>query len=256
MSVLTYNSPSLEDSLHIIRNALSKHMLTVIFGNCKITYNGRASSTLEWGVRLTILKTDGSVLVHRPAGYEPVNWQPPGSTLRVEFLENNLKLTATRNQPREILSIFFSQIHYILTSNLTDTGEFSLYVSELDMKKAILASPNLIEEGFHPLSAEKDTGEAGLVDVFGEDKNGNFVIVEVKRTQAGKDAVLQLKRYVDALKEKFSRPLRGILVAPEIQKEAQFLLAANNLEFKQLSPKTCYDVLKTFKVKKLSEFLT
>ncbi|MCX8175973.1 MAG: endonuclease NucS [Candidatus Bathyarchaeota archaeon] len=256
MSVLTYNSPSLDDSLHIIRNALSKHMLTVLLGNCKVIYDGRASSTLEWGIRLIILKADGSVLVHRPVGYEPVNWQPPGSTLRVEFLENKLKLTAVRGQPKEILSIFFSQIYHILTSNLTDTGEFSLYVSELDMKKAILASPNLIEEGFHPLSAEKDTGEAGFVDVFGEDKNGNLVIIEVKRTQAGKDAVLQLKRYVDALKERFNRPLRGILAAPEVQKDAQFLLATNNLEFKQLSPRMCHDVLKTFKVKKLSEFLT
>ena len=256
MSFSTYNSPSLEDALHIIRDALSRHMLTVLLGNCRVEYEGRASSTLEWGVRLVILKTDGSVLIHRPTGYEPVNWQPPGSSFRVEVLDDNLKLTAVRSQPKEILNIFFSQIHHILTSSLADTGEFSLYVSELDMKKAILASPSLIEEGFHPLSAEKEAGEAGFVDVFGEDRNGNLVVIEIKRVQAGKDAVLQLKRYVDALRGKFNRPIRGILVAPEIQKDAQFLLAVNNLEFKQLSPRVCYDVLKTFKVKKLSEFLT
>ncbi len=36
------------------------------------------------------------------------------------------------------------------------------------------------------------------MDVYGEDKNGKLVVIEVKRKTAGKDAALQLARYIDA----------------------------------------------------------
>jgi len=151
--------------------------------------------------------------------------------------------------------VFFRSVFHILTSSLTDNGEFSLYVTELDMKKAILNFPVLVEEGFRPTSSEKELGESGFVDVFGEDANGNFVIVEIKRGLVGKEAVIQLERYVKAVKKKVNRPVRGILVAPEIQKEAQFMLATRKLEFKPLTPKKCYESLKVERKKRLDEFL-
>jgi hypothetical protein len=255
LSFLTHQNPTLKEAASLIQEAVIKHMLIVIFGNCRVDYEGRASSTLEWGNRLVIIKTDGSVLVHRPTGYEPVNWQPPGCIFQVEVLAEELKIKATRLHPKETLNIFFNEIFHILVSSLTDTGEFSLYVSEFDIKKAILTSPNLVEEGFRPISSEKELGESGFVDVLGEDSNGNLVVVEIKRVPAGKDAVFQLERYVKALERRVNRPIRGILVAPEIQKEAQLLAASRRLEFKPISLKKCYEVLKLEKTKKLSDFL-
>ncbi len=255
MSVLSYENPQLEDASSILRESLSKHLMVVILGNCRVDYEGRASSTLEWGDRLVIFKADGSVLVHRPVGYEPVNWQPPQCIFQVEVLEGKLKVKASRLHPRETLHIFFSKIYHLLTSNMVDHGEFFLHVSEFDMKKAILISPSLVEEGFRPLSSEKGLDESGFVDVLGEDVNGNLVVVEIKRTSIGKDAVFQLERYVKALEKKVSRPIRGILVAPEIQKEAQLLAVSRRFEFKPLSLRKCYEVLKLDKTRKLNEFL-
>jgi len=255
LSFLTYKNPSLVEAASVIRDALEKHMLIVVFGNCRVDYEGRASSTLEWGNRLVIIKTDGSVLVHRPIGYEPVNWQPPGCIFHVEVLDGELKVRATRLHPRETLNIFFGEVIHIMVSSLTDTGEFSLYVSELDIKKAILTMPSLVEEGFKPISAEKELGESGFVDVLGEDSRGNLVVVEIKRVSVGKDAVFQLERYVKALERRVNRPIRGILVAPEIQKEAQLLAAHKKFEFKPISLKRCYEVLKLEKTKKLSDFM-
>jgi hypothetical protein len=125
----------------------------------------------------------------------------------------------------------------------------------MDMQKALLAMPELVEDGFHPLASEKELGESGFLDILGEDSRGNLVVVEIKRNPAGREAVLQLERYVKTLREKAGKPVRGIIVAPEIRREAQSLLAALKLEFKPVSPKRCYEILKVGRGRKLSEFI-
>jgi RecB family endonuclease NucS len=121
------------------------------------------------------------------------------------------------------------------------------------MHKAILLKPSLLEEGFKPISYEKKV-EPGFVDVFGVDKNGKLVVVEVKRRTAGKQAAFQLAKYIDAIKSKADREIRGILVAPNIAKDVQRLLVTLDLEFKALDPRKCAEVLKKAETKKLEAF--
>jgi RecB family endonuclease NucS len=137
--------------------------------------------------------------------------------------------------------------------SLVDSGEFSLYASEEDMHKAILLKPSLLEEGFKPISYEKKV-EPGFVDVYGVDKNGKLVVVEVKRRTAGREAAFQLAKYIDAIKGKADREIRGILVAPNIAKDVQRLLATLGLEFKALDPRKCAEVLKRAETRKLEAF--
>ena len=99
--------------------------------------------------------------------------------------------------------------------NLSDSGDFLLHASEDDMHRAILLKPELLEEGFKPISWEKKV-EPGFVDIYGEDKNGKLVIVEVKRKTASKEAALQLAKYVEPIKAKVNREVRGVLVAPAL----------------------------------------
>jgi len=128
-----------------------------------------------------------------------------------------------------------------------------LYASEEDMQKAILAEPWLVEEGFKPIAYEKKV-EPGFVDVYGVDSEGNFVVVEIKRKTAGREAAFQLARYVDAIKGMVNRPVRGILVAPSIAKGVQRTLDALNLSFKALDPRRCAEILKRSETRKLAEF--
>jgi RecB family endonuclease NucS len=79
-------------------------------------------------------------------------------------------------------------------------------------------------------------------------------VVEVKRKTAGKDAVLQLAKYIDAIKGKANRELRGVLVAPSLGKDVQRLLVTMGLEFKALDPKKCAEVLKKAETTKLESF--
>lgn len=245
--------PSIEEAEDAVKEAISQRKTLLIVGNCWVNYVGRAKSKLEPGERILIIKEDGSLLVHRPVGYEPVNWQPPGCIFHVQRGNNALEIRAFRHKPMESVRIFFGGIHMVSALSLVDSGGFSLYASEEDMQRAILSDPKLLEEGFRPISYEKRV-EPGFVDVYGLDRDGRLVVVEIKRRTAGRDAVLQLAKYIDAIKAKANRNVRGVLAAPELARDAQRLLATLGLEFKHLDPKKCAEVLQRLENRKLEDF--
>jgi RecB family endonuclease NucS len=246
-------SPTIAEAEKTIGEAISQRKTLLVIGNCWVHYLGRASSKLEPGERILIIKEDGSLLVHRSVGYEPVNWQPPGCIFHTQAKGNVLEIRAVRQKPSESVRVFFDKIRLISALSLVDSGEFSLYASEEDMHKAILLKPSLLEEGFKPISYEKKV-EPGFVDVYGVDKNGKLVVVEVKRRTAGKEAAFQLAKYIDAIKSKADREIRGILVAPNIAKNVQRLLVTLGLEFKALDPRKCAEILKRAETRKLEAF--
>jgi len=235
--------PTFEEARVLIERSLAQRRTLVVMGNCRVDYVGRANSKLELGERLLIVKSDGSLLVHRPVGYEPVNWQPAGSVFHVHILGDVLEVHAVRQKPKESVKVQFVKIYTVSSAMLFDVGDFVLNASEEDMHRAILFRPELIEVGFKPISWEKKI-EPGFVDVYGMDNVGRLVVVEVKRKVASKEAVLQLSRYIEAIKLKADRPIRGVLVAPGLGKDVQVLLVSMGLEFKELHPKQCAEILK------------
>lgn len=246
-------NPDIKNAAEMVREGLSGRKTLVIIGNCWVEYGGRANSKLEAGERIVMIKEDGSVLVHRPTGYEPVNWQPPGCIFQTHVVNDVLRIRAVRRKPAESIRLFFDRIYVISALNITDSGEFTLYASEEDMQKAILLDPSLIEPDFKPISYEKKV-EPGFIDVYGIDKDGKFVVVEIKRKTASRNAALQLAKYVESIRSMVNRQVRGILTAPHMGKGVQKLLATLGLDFKALDPKKCAAILKRQETKKLSDF--
>jgi len=236
-----------------IKEALAQRKTLLLVGNCWVDYKGRANSKLEPGERIVMIKEDGSVLVHRPAGYEAVNWQPPGCIFHSRVKDGVLQIRAVRRKPAESLRIYFNNLYLLSIMKLKDAGEFSLYASEEDMQKAVLLKPSIIEEGFKPISFEKKV-EPGFVDVYGIDRQGRLVVVEIKRKAAGRDAVLQLSKYVKAVQGIVNREVRGVLAAPEMAKGTQKLLETLGLSFKALDPRKCAEILHKAKTRKLVDF--
>ncbi len=251
--LVTLQNPTVEKAVQIIREALAEHKALIVVGNCWVDYKGRASSKLEPGERIVIFKEDGSVLVHRPTGYEPVNWQPPGCLFSVSVAKKALQIRAIRRKPSESVKIHFDAVYQVSALSLVDRGEFSLYASEEDMQRAILLKPSLLEDGFKPITYEKKV-DPGFVDIYGVDKNGKFVVVEIKRRPAGKEAVLQLSKYVDSVRSMVNREVRGVLVAPNMAKGVQRLLTTLSLDFKTLDPKKCASILVKPETKRLVDF--
>lgn len=250
---MVVQNPTIEKAVSLVKEALSKRKALLLVGNCWVDYRGRASSKLGLGERVVILKEDGSLLVHRPVGYEPVNWQPPGCVFYAGSSGRVLQIRGVRRKPSESVRISFDSVYLLSVLSLVDRGEFALHASEEDMQRAILMEPSLVEDGFKPISYEKKV-EPGFVDVYGVDKAGRFVVVEIKRKTASKEAALQLAKYVDAIRKLVNRELRGVLAAPNLAKGVQRLLETLGLDFKAVDPKKCAEVLSKPETRRLQEF--
>lgn len=281
MSVKVLIDPDLKKAKAATKECLKKRRFLLIVGKCWVDYRGRASSKLDRGERLVMIKEDGALLIHRPTKYEPVNWMTGGEvSYQVKLLSHKrekniidgleinlqpqdhlvqthavdvLKIQARRRRPSESIKIFFEGVYLLSSLSLIDVGDFFLYASEEDMKRAILIKPSLIEPGFKPISFEKKI-DVGFIDVYGIDKDGKFVVVEIKRKTARREAALQLARYVKAIRGIVNREVRGVLVSPALAKGVQRLLATLGLDFRSLDPKKCAEVLTGHATKKLEDF--
>lgn len=233
----------LAEAAERIREGIRSRKLILVLGSMEVYYEGRAASSLGLGERLLIIKQDGSLLVHRPTGYEPVNWQPPGSRIDVDLRNGVLVVEARRISPEELLRIIVRSVRSVEAHRLEDSAEFAMYATEEEMKRAILLEPSLIEEGFKPMEDERRAGRAGFIDILGVDSSGNLVVVEIKRRTATAEDVKQLLGYVKEIENEFGRKPRMILVAPGVQKSAAKELARYGVEFKCLTPRRCHEIL-------------
>ncbi|NPA47059.1 MAG: DUF91 domain-containing protein [Thermococci archaeon] len=226
-------NPSPEEVKLFVDSAVSSEGILTIFARCRVHYDGRAKSELGSGDRIIMVKPDGSLLIHKGEKREPVNWQPPGSVVRLEIREKPV-LISVRRKPRETLEVELDEVYLVTVFHAEDSEELALTGSEAEMAELIFENPGVIEPGFRPLHREKPI-KHGIVDVLGVDKDGNVVVLELKRRRAELHAVSQLKRYVETLREEHEN-VRGILVAPSLTSGAKKLLEKEGLEFRRLEP--------------------
>ena len=237
--------PTSEDAYDLIQSALRKKATILIFANCKVMYEGRALSELDWGERILLIKPDGAFLIHQDNKVEPVNWQPPKSRTKVYMNNNILFLESNRRTPKELLHVEVGEVHFISYANIEDYEELEQAGYEKDMGDMIMANPRIIEEGFTPTAREYNV-EHGFIDILGKDKDNNLMILELKAKKAGVSAVKQLKRYMgdfensenDYLRdcEVEQKEIRGLLVAPSIMDDALELIEEEGIEFVSVEP--------------------
>ncbi len=234
---VTLERPTLADACEAVQSGFDRGALVTLFGRCTVDYDGRAASYLEAGDRHVMFKPDGSALVHTAEGQKPVNWQPPGCDHSVDIADGRLRLESHRSTPREQLVVSFERVDQVSTFTMSAPEDLAVVGTEADLRDRLLEEPDLLEPGFCPLATERET-TAGAIDLYGEDREGRTVVVELKRRRVGPDAVSQLRRYVDAVEADLHTEavIRGILVAPSVTDRADRLLRRHGLEFVALEP--------------------
>jgi len=226
----------MEKTAKQIQKAIKKNATVVIGANCCIEYSGRAESFLPDGERVIMIKEDNTLLVHQPSGNNPVNYMKPGTSYRTAIEDGKLVINCANQALKEYMIISISSLVFFVSQKLNDGESILLRGNEKDFSDELYKNPELLEDGFCPLSREEHT-KYGFIDIFGYDKNGTMAVVECKRFKAGPDAVTQLRRYVERIKKaKGLQKVRGILVAPSITKNALAMLAEYGYSYKKYDP--------------------
>ena len=91
--------------------------MRVLVARCSIGYSGRLTTRLASGERVLIFKDDGSVCIHGPKGFKPINYMS-GPTAVTE--EDGL-ITVRRPETGETLLIEIDD-EPLLATSLTVTG--------------------------------------------------------------------------------------------------------------------------------------
>lgn len=208
----------------------------ILYALCKVEYEGRAKSSLDWGLRIVISKPDGTLIIHERDKHKPRNWQPPGCKLYYRRSEGERfsALISIRKRPREIIKIIIEKPLALLVINYIAREELLLEKTEADLVARVVEKPELLEDGLEVLNVEHMT-PLGAIDLLAKDKTGRIVVCEFKRSVAGLDAVSQLRRYVEQMAEIHGKErVRGFLVAPGITSTALMYLRKLGFEFKRL----------------------
>lgn len=225
-----------EDYCTLFNDAIKRNETLVLFCNCKIRYSGRAESYLDWGDRIIMIKSDNALLVHQPTGNAPINYMKPNTTHSLRLENDTLHMKSQNLAMKEHMDITIQKVHTFHSHKLEDGATITVQGTEADMSNMLYDNPEMIEDGFKPVSREEQT-KYGFVDVLGVDKDGTLTVVECKRYKAELSAVTQLRRYVEKMMvTKGISKIRGIVAAPKISDNAKRMLEDWGYEFKQVHP--------------------
>lgn len=88
-------------------------------------------------------------------------------------------------------------------------------VIEKDLEGYIERSPGLVGESLQITRRQLDT-PVGRIDLLLEDEHSNIIVVELKLETIGRDAVAQVRKYMDWLKKQTDKRVSGIIVCKDV----------------------------------------
>jgi hypothetical protein len=85
-------------------------------------------------------------------------------------------------------------------------------LNEMNLEKFLVQQLEAVEPGLR-LETEQLSTKAGRIDLLCRDKDGNYVVIEIKRQQGSDQVIGQIARYMGCLKETYpTKKVRGIVV--------------------------------------------
>ena len=202
--------------------------MRLIVARCEVRYSGRLNAILPEAVRLIIVKTDGSVLVHSDAGgYKPLNWMTPPTVIEEEHGSIVVRKRAGATEDR--LDIRIAEVVSDVTHDMGEAAALEKDGVERDLQEALASAPEHCGEGFRLVRREWPT-DIGPVDLMCRDPEDGWIAVEIKRV-ATIDAVEQLSRYLERIRlDPAFASCRGVLAAQTIKPQACVLAAARGID--------------------------
>jgi len=206
----------------------------LIVARCTASYTGRLTTNLPEGVRLLMIKEDGTLMIWSDGGgssVKPLNWMTPPTVI-----EDSGDLLVVRKRAGRSEDRLEIKLIEVLSDVVHDMGEAAGLEKdgvERDLQLLLADDPTHIEPDLRLVKREWPTG-VGPVDLMCRDADDAWVAVEIKRIGTI-DAVEQLTRYLDCIRVDPARAdCRGILVAQQIKPQAIALAEQRGLTWAQV----------------------
>jgi RecB family endonuclease NucS len=202
--------------------------MRLLVARCEVLYTGRLTATLPETVRLLVLKSDGSVLVHDDSGaYKPLNWMTPPSV--IEESKDSIVVRKRAGKSEDRLEIRLAHVVSDVTHDMGESAALQKDGVERDLQVALAERPEVLREGLRLVRREWPT-DLGPVDLMCRDEVGEWVAVEVKR-HATIEAVEQLGRYLERIRlDPAKAGCQGVLAAQSVRPQARTLAEARGID--------------------------
>jgi RecB family endonuclease NucS len=207
--------------------------MRLIVARCSAIYSGRLDTVLPEALRLIMIKSDGSVLLHADSGgYKPLNWMTPPTVIEQQgepLQRIVVRKHAGRTEDR--LEITLIEVLSDVTHDMglpTDHAGLAKDGVEAHLQELLAEQPHWCGEGLRLVRREWPT-DIGPVDLMCRDADDEWVAVEIKRV-ATIESVEQITRYLERLRtDPQFAGCRGVLAAQSIKPQARVLAESRGI---------------------------
>jgi endonuclease len=207
--------------------------MRLIVARCTIDYTGRLSTHLPQGVRLLMIKANGTFLVHSDGvesvggSRNPQNWMTAPTAIDVEG-DPPTRIEVRKRGGAERLEIAIDEVLFDETHDMGEAAALEKDGVERDLQELLAAAPHHCGEGFRLVRREWAT-DIGPVDLMCREPGHGWVAVEIKRIGTI-EAVEQLSRYLGRIRlDPGMGECRGVLAAQQIKPQASVLAEARGI---------------------------
>ncbi len=210
--------------------------MRLIVARCSVRYTGRLTTDLPEGLRLLMLKKDGTFMIWADGGglkVKPLNWMTPPTVVEQEGEPLERMVVRKRaGTSEDRLDIRIAEVLSDVTHDMGEPAALAKDGVERELQEELAAHPETLAPGLRLVRREWPT-DIGPVDLVCRDEEG-WVAVEVKRV-AGIEAVEQLSRYLERIRLDGSLAgCRGVVAAQRLRPQAVTLAEARGIRCVQV----------------------
>jgi len=203
--------------------------MRLIVARCTASYTGRLTTHLPEGVRLLMVKEDGTFMLWSDGGgssVKPLNWMTPPTAFEEDGDTIVVRKRAGKTEDR--LEIRLVEVLSDVSHEMGEAAGLEKDGVERDLQEELAAQPGALGEELRLVRREWPT-DIGPVDLMCRDAGDGWVAVEVKRI-AGIEAVEQLSRYLEYIRADPARAeCRGVLAATRFRPQAVTLAESRGI---------------------------
>jgi RecB family endonuclease NucS len=199
----------------------------LIVARCEVRYTGRLTAVLPEALRLLMIKSDGSVLVHADTGsYKPQNWMTPPTVIEEEPGRMVVRRRGGASEDR--LDILIAEVLSDVEHDMGEAAALEKQGVEAELQELLAERPESCGEGLRLVRREFPT-DIGPVDLMCRGDDEAYVAVEIKRVGTI-EAVEQLCRYLERIREAPGfGSCRGVLAAQVVKPQARVLAESRGI---------------------------